>query len=49
MSGIYGSSAEDRYYEKLLDDFTDRYEFTEDFDCDKDNSNNTLNEEEETI
>lgn len=24
MSGIYGSSAEDRYYEKLLDDFTDR-------------------------
>jgi hypothetical protein len=49
MAGCYGSSAEDRYNERLLDEFTDRYEFTEDFDYDKDNSNNILDEEEEII
>ena len=49
MAGCYGSSAEDRYNERLLDEFTDRYEFSEDFDCDKENSDNLLNEEEETI
>jgi hypothetical protein len=26
MSGIYGDSAEDRHFERICDDYTDRYD-----------------------